>query len=108
MKATLEPALAFYAESTATLQALVDRILSDEEFAISPADFIAIADEMHDGTAELASVVLGELRLALENRISTDSCGNDCDLHDRRSAASRSLWLSSRWRRRASPDLSPA
>ncbi len=69
MKATLEPALAFYAESTATLQALVDRLLSDEEFAISPADFIAIADEMHDGTAELASVVLGELRLALENRI---------------------------------------
>lgn len=69
MKPSLEPALAFYAESAATLQALVDRLLVDEAFAISPADFITIADEMHDGSAELASVVIGELRLALENRI---------------------------------------
>jgi methyl-accepting chemotaxis protein len=69
MKSTLEPALEYYAQSAATLQALVDRLLIDEEFAISPADFITIADEMHDGSAELASMVLGELRVALDNRI---------------------------------------
>jgi methyl-accepting chemotaxis protein len=69
MKPSLEPALAFYAESAGTLQALVDRLLVDEAFSIAPDEFIVIADEMHDGSAELASVVLGELRLALENRI---------------------------------------
>ncbi len=69
LKASLEPALAFYSESAAKLQALVDRLLIDEAFSISPEEFIVIADEMHDGSAELASVVLGELRLALENRI---------------------------------------
>lgn len=69
MKSSLEPALAFYAESAATLQALVDRLLIDEAFSISPEEFITTADEMHDGSAELASVVIGELRIALENRI---------------------------------------
>lgn len=75
MKSSLEPALAFYAESAATLQALVTKLLTDETFSIPPGEFIAIADEMHDGSAELASVVLGELRLALDNRVTRIHAG---------------------------------
>lgn len=68
MKAGLGTALNVYLESAKNLHNLIDTLMADDQYAISPADYISVADAMHDGTAQLAFEVLKELSSALEGR----------------------------------------
>lgn len=69
LKAEMEPALAAYLVGANNLDKAVKALLADETYTLSPEDFIAIADEMHDGSSELAEKGLKELNVMLANRI---------------------------------------
>lgn len=67
LKKNLEPALATYEQGAKEILAAMESIAQGE--SMEGAHFVDIADGMHDGTADLGGVVLGELQTLLEIRL---------------------------------------
>lgn len=64
---SIEKALAIYAQRHAALAQALQRLMAGG--AMQPAEFLEIADGMHDGTAELARTTLTEAKALIEIRI---------------------------------------
>ena len=64
----LANALDAYLKASADLKGLVDQQLADDQFVVTPEQFIEVSDVMHDGSAELAVIVLQQLKKALQQR----------------------------------------
>jgi methyl-accepting chemotaxis protein len=62
-------ALALYKKAAETLDQTLSPVLAGEFASLDPAQYIEKADEMHDGSAELAAVGLAEMGVMLDNRI---------------------------------------
>jgi methyl-accepting chemotaxis protein len=68
-EANVTKALAIYEAAANLLRTTLEPVLADETVSLAPDQFIVAADELHDGSAELASAALQELDGLLNNRI---------------------------------------
>lgn len=64
----LTQALSLYLKGSTDLKRLVDQQLANDQFIVTPEQFIDVADVLHDGSAELAVSVLTQLDIALAAR----------------------------------------